>query len=243
MPSPRVTVHFAQSLDGKIALHQGRSAWITEAGTRRAHEARRDHDAVLVGAETIRNDNPQLTVRACEGRQPRRVILSSTLRVPVASRVFERADREKVCVIGAEGRADERARGELTARGIDVIVVRANGSQVSLPHALAALRERGVGSLLVEGGARTLASFFQAQLVHRAEIELVPKLLGASALSAIGPLGIYSLAQTISLDQIVTETLGESILVTGKVEYVEASIVRPPFVWERRTISNKLASS
>ncbi len=241
MPSPRVTAHFAQSLDGKIALHQGRGAWSTEAGVRRAHEARRDHDAVLVGAETIRHDNPWLTVRACEGPQPIRVVLSSSLRLPRESRVLANARTEKVCVIGALERADNDERRILESLGVDVLVVRAdeNGS-VSLPHALAALRERGIVSLLVEGGPRTLATFFRQQLVHRAEIELVPKLLGAPGVSAMGPLGLYPLQQSLSLSDMTTEALGENALISGNVQYSETTIVRPPFAWPERP--NRAAS-
>ena len=220
MPSPRVTAHFAQSLDGKIALEHGRAVWSNEAGLRRAHEARRDHDAVLVGVETVRIDNPRLSVRACEGAQPARVVVSSTLALPLESRLFQDRGDAKIYVIGATGRATPERQRAIVEKDAEAILVQSTSEGlVSLPHALAALRERGVVSLLVEGGARILTAFFRQQLVHRAEIELAPKLLGAPHLSAIGPLGFYSLAQSISLSEIQTEQLGDNLLVSGNVVY------------------------
>ena len=86
---PRVTLHFAQTLDGRIATRTGCSQWISGPGSLRlAHELRADHDAVMVGAGTVCSDNPRLTVRLVEGHSPLRVIVDSTLRLPLTSNVL-----------------------------------------------------------------------------------------------------------------------------------------------------------
>ena len=179
-PRPSVTLHLAQTLDGRIAGRGARAALSTREGLELAHRARAAHDAVLVGAHTVVIDDPLLTVRLCEGPQPLRVALASALEIPPAARLLDPGAPAggPVLVIGAEGRATPQAQARLATRGAEVWVVTANErGWVSLPHALARLYERGVRRLLVEGGARVLTSFLRDQLADRAEIEIAPRIL------------------------------------------------------------------
>jgi riboflavin-specific deaminase-like protein len=228
----RVTVHVAQSLDGRVALSGSRTTLSTPEGERAAHAARASHDAVLVGAETVRIDDPRLTVRhgrpGGHGQGPRnvdplRVVLASDLEVPLQARVLDpgtRTARGRVLIVGAEGRAGADARRRLESRGADVAVVaRTTDGLVSVESAVAHLAERGVRRLLVEGGARVLTSFFRARLVHRVEIEIAMRLLGAPGTPSLGLLGVTGIAEAPSLVNVSVERLGESVLLSGDVVF------------------------
>lgn len=216
---PRVTAHFAQTIDGRIALEGAPALLSTDEGTTRAHRSRTEHDAVLVGARTLATDDPLLTVRACSGPNPMRVVLSSTLAVPSSARLF-RSEGGRVVVIGAEGRASREARAWLEARGADVFsVTPCPAGWVSLPHALRELRARGVERLLVEGGARVLTSFLRDKLVDHIQIEIATRLLGDPSLPALGALGITSLRGAIRIANARVEPAGENFLLRGDVVY------------------------
>ncbi|WP_437807775.1 RibD family protein [Sorangium sp. So ce1078] len=225
LPRPLVTLHFAQTLDGRIAIPGRRVEISTPAGIEHAHRARAEHDAVLVGIRTVVIDDPLLTVRACEGPQPRRVVLASALGVPEGARLLRSPSRGqpaggRVLVVGAAGRALDAARARLEERGAEVVVVPADDhGRVSLPHALAELRARGVRRLLVEGGSAVLTSFLRARLADRAEVEIAPRLLGDTALPAVGALGEASFASAIGLREMAVELLGGNLLLRGEVAY------------------------
>jgi riboflavin-specific deaminase-like protein len=225
---PLVTLHYAQTLDGRIALRCGRVDLSTREGVEHAHRARAAHDAVLVGVRTVVIDDPLLTVRACEGSQPLRVVLASALAIPDGAQLLRRSDEDpsggRVLVVGAEGRAPESVRARLLARGAEVVIVPATErGWVSLPHALAELHARGVRRLLVEGGASVLTSFLRERLADRAEIEIAPRLLGETAVAAVGVLGEAPLASAVALRQpMVVERLGDNVLLRGDIDYPPA---------------------
>lgn len=221
-PRPIVTIHLAQTLDGRIAGRASRVRLSTREGFELAHRARAAHDAVLVGAQTVVIDDPLLTVRLCEGRQPLRVALASALAIPEGARLLDGGAPlgGSVLIIGAEGRATEEGRARLVARGAEVCVVAATDrGWVSLPHALAALHTRGIRRLLVEGGARVLTSFLHDRLVDFAEIEIAPRIFGDSALAAFGALRDAAPGAAISLRQLTVDRLGENILLRGALDY------------------------
>ncbi|WP_437275491.1 RibD family protein [Sorangium sp. So ce375] len=225
LPRPRVTLHFAQTLDGRIAAPDRRVELSTPAGIVHAHRARAEHDAVLVGIRTVVIDDPLLTLRACEGRQPMRVVLASALGVPEGARLLQshgsgQPAGGRVLVFGAAGRASREARARLEERGAEVVVVPADDhGRVSLRHALAELHARGVRRLLVEGGGAVLTSFLRARLADRAEVEIAPRILGDTAIPAVGALGEAPLASAIDLREPAVELLGGNVLVRGEVSY------------------------
>ncbi len=222
-PRPRTTLHFAQSLDGRIALGPGqpRAVLSTPEGIVAAHRARSVHDAVLVGIGTVLHDDPRLTVRACEGPHPLRVVLDSTLRLPLDSQLVASlgaAGAPPVVVIGAEGRANEMSRERLVARGVEVLVVGASREgRVALAPALAALRARSVARLLVEGGAAVLSSFVRERQVDRVTVELAACWLGAPGLGALGEIGVAGLGQAVRLRDLRVEPAGPNLLLHAEV--------------------------
>jgi riboflavin-specific deaminase-like protein len=211
---PRTTLHFAQTLDGRIALLGRRTALSSRAGFALAHRARSENDAVLVGRATVDIDDPLLAV-ADSARQPRRIVLASTLAIAPDARVLQGGPG--TLVIGVAGRASMAARARLVAAGAEVRLVNAaDDGLVSLPEALAVIRQWGVERLLVEGGARVLSSFLRHRLADEATIEIVPRMLGAGALIAIGEIGVTALDQAVALEETRVERADDSIVVRGR---------------------------
>jgi riboflavin-specific deaminase-like protein len=215
---PFVTVHLAQSLDGRVALEGATTALSTPEGRVCAHAERAAHDAVLVGSSTVRIDDPRLTVREVAGEQPLRVVLASTLVLPRGARALVADGR--AFVIGAEGCASDGERAALEAAGVKVLLApRGADGRVSIEGALALLAERGVTRLLVEGGSKVVTSFLRARCVDRMSIELAMRFLGAPGTPMLGDLAVGALAQAPSLANVSIERLGESVLVRGDVVY------------------------
>lgn len=220
---PQVTLHFAQSLDGRIGFGSGKKRVYLSSpeGTASAHRARGCHDAVLIGVETALGDDPLLTARcACE-TQPLRVVLDSALRLPASARLLaSAAPAGDVVVFGVAERADTRRRELLQRAGAEVQLIRGDSQGlVALPDVLDALHGRGVERLLVEGGARVLTAFLRAELAGRVEIEVAPVWLGAPGLPAIGELGEGGVDGALRLDGVEIERLGASLLLSGEIVY------------------------
>jgi riboflavin-specific deaminase-like protein len=215
---PFVTVHLAQSLDGRVALDGARTWLSTNEGRTCAHAARAAHDAVLIGASTVRIDDPQLTVRDAAGKDPLRVVLASTLALPRTARVLARDGR--ALVIGAEGRvlAEERAALESAGAAIGIAPSDPDG-RVSIDGALSLLAARGVERLLVEGGSKVVTSFLRAKRVDRMCIEIAMRLLGAPGTPMLGALSVGNLEQAPTLANVSVERLGENVIVRGDVVY------------------------
>jgi diaminohydroxyphosphoribosylaminopyrimidine deaminase/5-amino-6-(5-phosphoribosylamino)uracil reductase len=175
---PLVTVKAALSADGMLSADSGESRWITGPLARRyAHRLRLVHDAILVGAETVRRDDPRLTVRL-ENKVVvrRRVVVTRSLDLDPEAKIFTE-DGPPTRVYTTETAAAERGR-RLAGRA--EIVAAANGDDgVSLEAVLEDLGALGVQSVLVEGGSRTLSGFVNAGLAQRAALFYAGKLLGA----------------------------------------------------------------
>jgi riboflavin-specific deaminase-like protein len=217
---PRTTLHFAQTLDGRIALLGRRTPLSSRAGFALAHRARAENDAVLVGRATVDIDDPSLALAAVadSARQPRRIVLASTLAIAPDARVLQGGPG--TLVIGVTGRASTAARERLVAAGAEVRLVNAaDDGLVSLPEALAVIRQWGVERLLVEGGARVLSSFLRHRLADEATIEIVPRMLGAGALIAIGEIGVTALDEAVALEETRVERADDSIVVRGRLAY------------------------
>lgn len=214
---PTVTLHFAQSLDGKIASPGRRTKLSTHDGLLHAHLARATHDAVLVGIKTVLIDNPILSVRLCPGPQPIRIVLSSTLFIPNTSQLTSSAGGP-VLVIGARGSAKESEAQKLREWGAEAIIAEAaEDGRVSLPHALSMLFSRGIRRLLVEGGSQVLTSFLREKLADRAEIEIAPLFLGSGAVAAFE--AFAGAPAPLALQSPAIERLGENFIVHGQIEY------------------------
>jgi diaminohydroxyphosphoribosylaminopyrimidine deaminase/5-amino-6-(5-phosphoribosylamino)uracil reductase len=187
---PLVTLKAAASLDGRIAAAGGSAAWITGAPARRfAHRLRLRHDAVLVGAGTIRRDDPRLTVRLRGERAARvRAVIAPALDLDARARIFAEDAGDgspRPRVYGCADAPD--AAGRELARHATVVRVRRGpqAGSIDLGEVLHDLARVGVQSVLVEGGGRTLAAFLVAALADRIALFTAPKLLGDDAATAL----------------------------------------------------------
>ncbi|HEY2798785.1 MAG TPA: bifunctional diaminohydroxyphosphoribosylaminopyrimidine deaminase/5-amino-6-(5-phosphoribosylamino)uracil reductase RibD [Thermoanaerobaculia bacterium] len=218
---PLVLAKWASTLDGRIASAKGESRWITgEAARRRALLLREEYDAVLVGAGTVRADDPRLTrrLRKAGRRAHWRIVLDGRLRLSEAARVL-RGPGERVVATAA--RASHPKARRLAARGIRIWSLPASSGargRVDLARLLRTLARHGVTSLLVEGGAETLGGFFQAGLVDRVAVFLAPRVLGGDrATGAVGGAG-FRLGEAPGLSDVRVQRVGTDLLLTARVQ-------------------------
>jgi diaminohydroxyphosphoribosylaminopyrimidine deaminase/5-amino-6-(5-phosphoribosylamino)uracil reductase len=198
---PFVIAKAAMSLDGKIATHTGDSKWITsEAARREAHKLRAGVDAVMVGANTVIRDNPQLTVRyGVRGKQPWRVVVDARGRTPPTSKLFSVTHRKRTLVLTTK-LAPVRWRRHLALLGVDVVIVKKTEGRVDLQAALRALGEMDITSVLVEGGGELLGSFFDARMVDKVTLFYAPVVIGGrGAVMAVAGEGVATVGRAVRM--------------------------------------------
>jgi diaminohydroxyphosphoribosylaminopyrimidine deaminase/5-amino-6-(5-phosphoribosylamino)uracil reductase len=176
---PYVSLKLALSLDGRIATRTGASKWVTGQDARaRVHSLRAKHDAVGVGIGTALADDPRLTVRDAPGLTPLRVIFDTKLRVSTESRLVKTASQFPTWVLCGED-APEENESVLTGLGVGVLrCPRSAEGRIDVAAALRMLCERGIVSLMVEGGAELAGSFLAARLADELHAFVAPILLG-----------------------------------------------------------------
>ncbi|MDX2170704.1 MAG: bifunctional diaminohydroxyphosphoribosylaminopyrimidine deaminase/5-amino-6-(5-phosphoribosylamino)uracil reductase RibD, partial [Deltaproteobacteria bacterium] len=212
---PLVTLKLAATLDGRIATRRGDSRWITGAAARRlVHTWRNEMDAVMVGAGTVLADDPRLTCRLRGGRDPLRVIVDGRLRVPLTARVLTKEAARGTVL--ATVRSSSRKLAALRARGAEVLALPGRGGRLSLPRLLRALAQRGVNTVLLEGGATLAGAALRAGVVDRLAIFLAPKLIGGDGVPMLGPLGVRAMAGAPALRVTGVEAIGDDWLIRAE---------------------------
>jgi diaminohydroxyphosphoribosylaminopyrimidine deaminase/5-amino-6-(5-phosphoribosylamino)uracil reductase len=211
---PWVVWKIAQTLDGKIASRAGVSRWITGPAARRmGHDLRAQSDAVMVGAETLRRDDPGLTAHG-RGPDPLRLVVSGSLNLPVQAKLW-RGDNPGWIVTG-EG-TSRSLRRKWERRGARVLPVAARRGDVDMRAALAELGRMGCAHILVEGGGRLGYSLFSAGLVDEAYIVIAPSFLGGtSAPTGLAGEGWAAPEKGPRLRAVTVERAGEDIVIHGR---------------------------
>ena len=202
---PLFTLKCATSLDGRIALADGDSKWITGPRARAAVQALRARfDAILVGSGTALADNPELTCRlpGYSGRPKVRIVLDRRLRLPLDSKLVTTARDIPTWVVTAE--VGPKAE-ELAARGVEVLT--ADTSDVGQ-----ILADRGLTRVLIEGGGQVAGAFLKAGLIDEICWFRAPAVVGGDGLPALGPLGATTLAAIPSFDRIESLAFGPDTL-------------------------------
>ena len=224
---PFITLKYAMTLDGKIATASGDSKWITgEAARTMAHRLRKQHDAVLVGIGTVLADDPELTTRMVAGKNPVRVVLDSRLRISLMATVLNSAAETIIFTSEEADEVKSEALGALP--NVEVVRLPATKGRLPVAQVVAALAERGITSLLVEGGSAVLGAFYDAGLADRVYAFIAPKLIGgANALTPVGGEGSELVAAGWQLQELELKQLCPDIMLTGLVpEAAKQSLVK-----------------
>lgn len=213
---PWVTLKLAASLDGRTAMANGESQWITGPAARAdVHRLRADAGAVLTSSETVLADDPALTVRdfICDGlRQPDRIVLDSRARVGLDAKVWAAGVRRFwLC----------KATPGVTAPGVEVIAIESDASgSISLPQATSALAAQQVNQVLVECGPRLAGGFLSSGLVDELVIYLAPSLLGDAARGLATLPGLNQLDQRVQLRFSEVRQVGTDLRITATLRGV-----------------------
>lgn len=178
---PYIMLKIAQTVDGCISLNNGDSKWITcEESRKITHILRHEFDAVLVGKNTVLKDNPLLTVRNVEGRNPRRVVCDTNLSLPLDVSLYKMDDKHNTIICCNEESAKSRKARNLILSGVNILPVGTdNTGKINLNQMTDLLyRNFGVYSIMVEGGTGIFSSFVKEQIVDEMQIFIAPKILG-----------------------------------------------------------------
>ena len=210
---PWVTLKTAVSLDGRIATRTGQSKWITgEEARHRGLELREEHDAILVGVETVLADDPQLTRRLDLNPAGgwKRIVLDSTLRTPGDAQVVRHQPETTVIVHTAEASAEDRRR--LREAGVELVELRAgDDGRIDLEALLDRLARKEVAALLVEGGPTVHGSFHDADLIDEIALFVAPFLIGGPAPATVAGRGIPTLDMARRFDFEAMERRGQDL--------------------------------
>lgn len=220
---PYVVAKAAVSMDGKIATRSGKSKWITGAEAREYGRRLRDwYDAIMVGIGTVLADDPSLTTRlpGGGGRDPVRIILDSRARIPLNARVLTQQSEAPTIIAVTSGAPPERVKA-LRGNGAEVLVVN-DGPQVNLGELMRLLGDRGIASVLIEGGASVHGAAFAAQIVDKAAWFIAPKIIGGrDAPGPVGGPGADSPSEAAGLERVKVSRIGPDLLVEGYLKYLK----------------------
>lgn len=176
---PYVTLKIAQSFDGKISESKNKQTWLTgKESIKYVHKLRSEYDAVLVGANTIKVDNPLLTVREVKGRNPIRILIDGKLRIPLSSRILNNDEPEKTWIFTSQ-KSNQRKLKQLENKRVKVFSAKtAADNKINIKSVLKVLAKNKITSVLVEGGQEIFSQFFSQKLFDEMIILQSPKILG-----------------------------------------------------------------
>ncbi len=217
---PFITVKFAMSLDGKIATKNGDSKWISNDEARKyVHNLRHTVDAIMVGANTVIVDDPQLTVRGACGKggraklQPIRVIVDGKGRTPTSARVFSEPGKTIVVTAKPLSKAKVKAFNKI---GAEIIELLSEGELIDLLRLSKELGKRQITSILVEGGSILLGHLFDQGLVDKVVTFISPLVIGGEkAKTAVAGKGVGNVLEALAVKRVRVDKIGDNLMVCG----------------------------
>ncbi len=212
---PYVTLKFAQSIDGKTALENGESKWITSQESREhAHQLRKEATAILVGINTILRDDPLLTVRYVQTQQqPVRIVLDPHLKIPLSAKVVKDKSSKTIVVTAGENREKIRA---LEEEGVDILLAHVEDNKLNLQEVLRELYFREIMHILVEGGSITSTSFVREKLFDRVFVYIAPMFIGKG--KTLWDIGIKRLQEAPKLKLRKVHTFGHDVAIEYRAQ-------------------------
>lgn len=211
---PFVILKLAQSLDGRIATSVGDSKWITgEKARQEAHRLRSYVDAVVVGAGTVRKDDPSLTVRHVKGRDPFRVVVTSSGKLPAKAKLIA-ANGDHKTIIAAPKDMVTKLSKKHRDDGVTFWDVKRNSRGVVIEDLVAKAGEFGIQSMLVEGGGELATAFLKSGLVDKVAVFVAPMIVGTGT-DAVGDLNVKQIKNALKLERVEMTTIGKDMLITG----------------------------
>ncbi len=214
--TPYVVMKYAMTMDGKIATHTGKSQWITgSAARRRVHEARHRYSAIMVGVGTVITDNPMLTCRLENGKNPLRIICDTGLRTPLQARIVTTTDKAPTLI--ATAITDTKRYRPYLDAGCEIMVLPQKDAHIDLNSLMKRLGEKQIDSLLLEGGGTLNWSALQSGIVNKVQAYVAPKLFGGNGKTPVEGFGVDYPGGAFLLSKPVITQVGEDILLESEV--------------------------
>ncbi len=212
---PFVAIKTAMTLDGKIATHTGHSKWISgEESRAMVHQLRHQYAAIMVGVDTVIQDDPLLTDRSDTDApsHPIRIVVDTKGRVPTNAKVLDTTPAKTILACGAE--ISHEKIEEMHKKGVEIMNCGLKDGRVDLNQLMRQLGKRGIDSLLIEGGSTLNFSAFDAGIVDKVYSFIAPKIVGgAQAKTAVGGEGIAHMVQAIPLEIKSVNTIDKDVLI------------------------------
>lgn len=221
---PFVTMKYAMTIDGKIACYTGDSKWITSEAARKNVQAERlKHSAIMVGIGTVLKDDPMLTCRIENGRNPVRIICDTSLRIPPDSNIVRTA--KEIPTIIAASCEDSSKLSTLENAGCRIIQCgNKDNSGIDLNRLMKLLGEQGIDSILLEGGAQLNWSALNSGIVNKVQAYIAPKIFGgAESKTPVGGKGTVSPSEAFILEKSRIMQIGNDFLIESRVKNVHGN--------------------
>lgn len=211
---PFVTIKSAVTIDGKIALSNGESKWITgEKSREKVHEMRNKYTAVMAGIGTIIKDDPLLTTRlGGRGRSPRAILIDSKLRIPISSKILGTLDDRDI-VIACTENFDKSKFRKLENMGVKIIVCPEKDDKVDLKYLVKKLGKEGIDSILVEGGGRLNFSVLESGIADKVVYFIAPMIFGGdNSKTSVEGKGVDKISMAVKFKDMSFKRIGEDLM-------------------------------
>lgn len=221
--TPYIYLKSAQTMDGFLATGKGNSKWITNKKARKyGHKLRNKVDGILVGINTILNDNPRLTTRLKnkKGIDPVRILLDSKLKIPLDFKIINQESKSKTIIFTTENYDKHSYKKLIKKENVEIIVTKKNNDKINLSEVIDILYEKDIYSILIEGGGKVNHSFLHERLIDKIYSFIAPKLLGGNdGISIFSGKGIEKMDASYQLKNIEFKKLQDNLLIIGNVKY------------------------